>query len=296
MQNNSNHMLKIGFIGQGFIGKNMADDFAERGHDIVRYSLDREYVGNKEMIAACEVVFIAVPTPTTSEGFDSSALEAVLPFVGMGKIAVIKSTILPGMTGRLQEMFPEIVIIHSPEFLRERHAFNDTRNPPRTILGLPEQNEVYLAAADLVMSVLPPSPYKLICQAEEAELIKYGGNTFLALKVIYMNLIYDLAAEFNADYNVVADAMAADTRIGSSHMQVVDSSGHEGAVSGRGAGGHCFPKDLAALREIYEARVSHDTHGADFLRALEDKNNSLLQATGKDMDLIISIYGEELLR
>ncbi len=295
MPNNSEHMLKIGFIGQGFIGKNMADDFVERGYNVVRYSLDKEYIGNREMIADCEVVFIAVPTPTTAAGFDSSALEAVLPLVGVGKIAVIKSTILPGLTRRLQEMFPHIVIIHSPEFLRERHAFDDTRNPPRTILGLPEQNEVYLAASDLVMSVLPPSPYKLVCQSEEAEIIKYGGNTFLALKVIYMNLIYDLATEVGADYRVIADAMAADSRIGSSHMQVVDSSGHEGAVVGRGAGGHCFPKDLAALREIYEARVNHDTHGAGFLRALEGKNNSLLRATGKDLDLLVSIYGEEIL-
>ena len=286
-------MLKIGFIGQGFIGKNMADDFVERGYEVVRYSLDMEYFSNREAVAECEMVFIAVPTPTTVEGFNSGALEAVLPLVGKGKIAVIKSTIIPGMTKRLQEMFPDIVVLHSPEFLRERHAVEDTRKPPRNIIGVPVENELYLTAAELVLSVLPKSPYELICKAEEAELIKYGGNTFLALKVIYMNLIYDLAEEVGADYSVIADAMAADSRIGGSHMQVVDSSGHDGAVAGRGAGGHCFPKDLAALREVYEARISHDQHGVGLLRILEEKNNALLKSTGKDLDLLIDIYGEE---
>ena len=62
--------LKIGFIGQGWIGKNYADEFERRGFNIVRYSLDEEHKHNGDAIAECDVVFIAVPTPSTIEGFD----------------------------------------------------------------------------------------------------------------------------------------------------------------------------------------------------------------------------------
>lgn len=284
--------MQIGFIGQGFIGKNMADDFEERGYAVVRYALEEPYVGNRFAIADCDIVFIAVPTPTTPAGFNCDALEAVLPIVGSGKIAVIKSTIVPGTTKRLQEQFPDILVLHSPEFLREKQAAEDSRQPLRNIVGLPERSDRYASTAKQVMSVLPPAPYQLICDSTEAEMIKYGGNTFLAMKVIYMNLLYDLAQAQGVSYEVVAEAMAADPRIGSSHMQVIDASGHPGSVAGRGAGGHCFPKDLAALREVYAAKVGEDAVGIALLRALEAKNNQLLRDTNKDLDLLEGIYGK----
>ncbi|MEZ4195113.1 MAG: NAD(P)-binding domain-containing protein [Candidatus Paceibacterota bacterium] len=76
---------KIGFIGQGFIGKNMADDFVERGYEVVRFALEEKYIGNREVIADCDFVFIAVPTPTTPQGFDISVVESVLPLIGKGR-------------------------------------------------------------------------------------------------------------------------------------------------------------------------------------------------------------------
>lgn len=284
---------KIGFIGQGFIGKHMADDFVERGFEVVRYALEEPYVSNREAIAACDIVFIAVPTPTTPDGFDSSALEAVLPLVGAGKTAVIKSTIVPGTTVRLQAQFPDIHIVHSPEFLREKQAAEDTRHPKRTIIGVPERSPQYEALTAQILAVVPHSPYVLVCTAAEAELIKYGGNTFLAMKVVYMNLLYDLAAAVGAEYDVVATAMAADPRIGESHMQVIDSSGHPGAVAGRGAGGHCFPKDLKALADQFEALCGDDELGIAWLRTMEAKNRQLLTRTNKDQDLLAGIYGPE---
>jgi len=59
---------KIGFIGQGWIGKNYADDFEKRGYEIVRYALESPYIDNKEKIKECDIVFIAVPTPQHSQG------------------------------------------------------------------------------------------------------------------------------------------------------------------------------------------------------------------------------------
>lgn len=281
----------IGCIGQGFIGKHLADDLTERGYTVVRYALEETYCGNRDAIATCDLVFIAVPTPTTPDGFDASALEAVLPLVRAGATAVIKSTILPGTTRRLQAQFPEIILLHAPEFLREKHAATDTRAPERAIIGMVEDTAEHREAAKQALAVLPPAPHQTICRAEEAELIKYGGNCFLTLKVVYMNLIYDLAQAIGADYEVVASAMAADSRIGTSHMQVVDTSGHPGSVAGRGAGGHCFPKDLAALREVYAARVPEDDLGLALLQAAERKNQTLLRESGKDLDLLAGIYG-----
>lgn len=283
---------KIGFIGQGFIGKHLADDFVERGYMVVRYALEEPYVQNREALMQCDVVFIAVPTPTTPAGFDSSVLEKVLPFVKHGAIAVVKSTILPGTTKKLQAMFPDIVVLHAPEFLREKQAAEDTRSPQRNIIGIPAEEDKYREAARSVLAILPNAPYEVICKAEEAELIKYGGNCFLALKVVFMNALYDVAGAVGAEYEVVAEAMAADSRVGSSHMRVVDTSGHPGSVAGRGAGGHCFPKDWAAFRELYERVVGEDEVGIKFIKMVEEKNKELLVSTGKDLDLLAGIYGE----
>ena len=98
----------IGFIGQGWIGKNYADDFEKRGYETVRYSLEKPYVDNKEKIKDCDLVFIAVPTPTTPTGFDDSILRQTVKLVGKGKIAVIKSTVLPGTTESIQRENPDI--------------------------------------------------------------------------------------------------------------------------------------------------------------------------------------------
>ncbi len=287
---------RIGFIGQGFIGKNMADDFERRGYGPVRYALEEPYVKNRELIASCDIVFIAIPTPTTPRGFDDRGIRAVLPLVGKGKIAVIKSTILPGKTEEYQKLFPHIVVMHSPEFLREKSAKEDTARPARNLVGIPKQSKKYREAAERVLAVLPKAPYNLICKSSEAELVKYGGNCFLAMKLIYMNLIHDIATEVCADYAVVADAMAHDTRIGPGHMQVVDSSGHRGAKKGRGAGGHCFPKDLAALRSFYAQREAGKQHGTKLLAALEALNNELLRSTGKDLDLLRGVYGDKVVQ
>ncbi len=71
----------IGFIGQGFIGRNLADDFLNRGYDIFRFSKRLDTPENREKLALCDIVFIAVPTPTTPQGFNCDTLQEVLPLV-----------------------------------------------------------------------------------------------------------------------------------------------------------------------------------------------------------------------
>ncbi|MSR70800.1 hypothetical protein EXS62_02055 [Candidatus Kaiserbacteria bacterium] len=279
----------IGFIGQGFIGKSYADDFAARGYTVVRYS-PHQYAQNRVRIGTCDIVFIAVPTPSTPKGFDYSVVEDVLTLIGKGKIAVIKSTILPGTTKVLQKKFPDIYVMHSPEFLVLKTAARDAKHPLRNIIGPAKQNPAAIRAAHSVLRTLPKAPFSLICSAEEAELIKYAGNFNLYLRVLFANLIYEVAQTIGADYEVVRNAIAADPRIGPSHLAVVHDSGHQGARAGRGAGGVCFIKDVAALTEIYDKKVK-EKHGSRLLHALIEKNLDLLVRSGKDLALVEGVHG-----
>ena len=286
--------MKLGFIGQGWIGKNYADHFEERGFPVVRYAKEEPYHVNGLGIGSCDIVFIAVPTPTTPRGFDSSIINKILPLVGRGKIAVIKATILPGTTRQLQKNFKDRIILYSPEFLREAFARYDVDRPERNIVGLSKKTERHRRAAKKVMSILPKAPYARVCSSEEAEMTKYAGNTFLYVKIVYMNMLCDLAKKMDADWNVIAENVSADSRIGKSHMQPMHASGHTDK-KGRGAGGHCFIKDFAALRNLY-ATLVRDPRGAKVLAALEGKNNEFLIGSGKDLDLLKGVYGSKIVR
>jgi len=277
---------KIGFIGQGWIGKHYADDFEKRGFKTVRFGLEEAYVDNKEKIKECDIVFIAVPTPSINNKFDDSILRSVVGLVGEGKTAVIKSTLLPGRTESIQDDYPEIFVMHSPEFLTEVNAAYDAANPTRNIIGLPKVNDEYKKKAQEVMEVLAKAPFEQICSAREAELVKYGANVFLYLKVVYANMLHDLATEIGAQYEEVRDGIAHDPRIGKSHMDPVH-------FSGRGAGGHCFIKDFSAFAEIYKDAVDCEL-GNTLLDALRDKNNDYLIKSGKDLDLLKGVYGGEI--
>ncbi len=287
---------KIGFIGQGWIGKNYADDFEGRGYPVVRYGIEKEYAGNKKKISTCDIVFIAVPTPTTVKGFDVSIVRSVLSLVGKGKTAIIKSTMQPGMTDALQASFPDTFVFHSPEFLREAHAAYDAAHPDRNIIGMPmipkSKQKGQRTAAEAALAVLPSAPFSKIVSAKEAELVKYAGNGFLTQKVLFFNVMYDLAAELGVSYDSFRECVIADPRIGASHTNVVHASGHAEDKPGRGAGGHCFIKDWAALRELYQRLYPADAAGITALSALEAKNLDLLRRSGKDQDLVRGIYGE----
>lgn len=282
----------IGFVGQGFIGKNYADDFENRGYTVIRYTKGPAFAHNKNKIAQCDIVFIAVPTPSTPSGFDYSIVRQVLRLVGKGKTAVIKSTILPGTTEKLQKQFPRIFLFHSPEFLRERTARFDAAHPDRNIVGIPKYTASYRKKAKEVLRVLPKAPFERIMHARDAELVKYGGNCFLYVKVIFSNLLYDLASETGLEWDDVKEAIAADPRIGPSHMDPIHKSGHAGKkeAGGRGAGGHCFIKDFAAFSRLYTTAVK-DRSGTAILKALESKNNRLLIESHKDVDLLRGVYG-----
>jgi len=273
----------IGFIGQGWIGKNYADNFETRGYRVVRYGLEAEYQSNKARIGECDVVFIAVPTPTTPKGFDDSSVRAAVGLVGVGKIAVIKSTMLPGTTASIQSQYPDRFIFHLPEFLTRSTVLLDVTKPTHNIVGMPIDSPEHQAKAELVMSILPRSQSELICKAQEAELYKYMRNNFLYTKYMFMNIFYDLAQAVGADWSSLAGLAAKDPWIGPPGLIPVGEHG-------RGAGGGCHIKDFAAMRSFAQARLL-ETHELEVLRALENFNKYLLSSTNKDVDILREVYG-----
>lgn len=279
----------IGFIGQGYIGKNYADDFERRGFQTVRYALEEPYRANKDRIKDCDIVFIAVPTPTTPDGgFDASIVDSAIDLVGEGRIAVIKSTLLPGTAAQFQQKHPAQVVLFSPEFLSEATAAYDAANPFFNIIGTTQDTARQRAAAEIVHKVLPASPTSITCKSIEAEIIKYTHNASAYTQIMFFNMMYDLATSMGGDWSVVHRAVLSDPFIPNRYAQPVHKSG-------RGAGGHCFIKDYAALREMYEKTFPHDAAGIALMHANEQKNIALLRGSGKDLDLLAGVYGADLL-
>ncbi|MDD3531276.1 MAG: hypothetical protein PHV99_01660 [Candidatus Pacebacteria bacterium] len=275
---------RIGFIGQGYIGKNYADDFEHRGYATVRYALEEPYAGNKEKIQECDIVFIAVPTPTTPGGFDDSIVRDAIALTGAGKIVIVKSTIVPGTTRTFQTQYPDRIIFYSPEFLSEATAAEDASHPFSNILGYAADDDAHHRAAELVHAILPHAPYAQTCDSTEAELIKYAHNGSGYVEILFFNLMYELAKELGVSWEPVERALQADPYIAHRYAKPVHKSG-------RGAGGHCFIKDFAALRELYEKKVG-DPVGTGVFSALERKNVALLKDSGKDLDLLAGVYGD----
>lgn len=276
--------MKIGFIGQGWIGKNYANDFEKRGYTVVRYSLEEEYKDNFLDISECDFVFIAVPTPTTKHGFDISILENAVSIVKT--VAIIKSTIVPGTTVSLQKKFPNIKIVHSPEFLVEVTAAHDTAYPERNIIGIPYDTDEYKELGKKILSILPPAPFNQICKSVEAEIIKYAHNVHGYMQIIFSNILFDLSRNCGGEWDPIKKAILADPMMSHYYLDPVHKSG-------RGAGGNCFIKDFAAFREVYEK--TKDVRGTVFLKALESKNIELLIASNKNLDILNNTYEKETL-
>ena len=277
--------MQFGFIGQGYIGKNMADDFEERGHAVVRYALEEEYQDNKDKISECDVVFIAVPTPSKEIGSDSSLVEELIELTGPAATVIIKSTVTPGTTSRIQAAHPERVVLFSPEFLSKVSAAEDARQPIMNVIGVPTETAAHRRSAEQILSVLPPVEHQFIVAATAAETFKYVHNVHGFVRIVLSNLFYDLAEKQEVDWGEIIPMIAVDPMMSSYYNQPVHKSG-------RGAGGCCFIKDFLAFRSHYAAELTDDKEGIAVLEALEKKNLELLAKTNKDQDIVSSVYEE----
>ncbi len=273
----------IGFVGQGYVGKTAADNFERRGFSVIRYALEEPYRQNKQKIKDADIVFIAVPTPTTPKGFLTHIVEDAISHARAGSIVVIKSTVVPGTTKRLQKKFPRVALLHNPEFLSEKTAQEDTDKPFANVIGMPVNDARHKKAAAAVLAVIPEAPFKLLCSSEEAEIYKYAHNVSGYTQILTFNLMYDMAQHLGAKWEPIQKAIEADPLICNRYANPVHKSG-------RGAGGACFIKDFAAFAQLHHKLIGHKT-ASTFMKAAEKHNIALLGETNKDIELLKGVYG-----
>lgn len=279
--------MKLGFIGQGIVGKIYADLFEKRGFEVVRYAKEEPYINNKEKIKDCDIVFIAVPTPTTPKGFDDSVVRQAVNLVGKGKIAVIRSTVIPGTTRSIQEEYPQVFVLHVPEFLTARVALEDAEYPKKNIVGIPKDDEIYRQKAGKVLEIFPVAPHQSIVKAEEAEMVKYIQNNFLFLKNVYMGIIWEFVEEMGLNRDAIASALLSDPLMGTYHHLTP----RRNKDRRYGAAGECLPKDFEAFLRFHEER-SKDEGAKNILRAIRDRNIEELKKYNKSLDILRGIYGD----
>lgn len=263
---------KIGIIGVGVVGGAMKRYFESKNVQPLVYDKFKN-LGSPEEVRRADIIFIAVPTPYDEEkgGFDLSYVEDAFEILkDESKIVVIKSTVLPGVTEELQKKYPQHKILFNPEFLTQSTADNDMAYPDRQIIGYTKQS--YNVAGD-VMRILPLAPFERIVPATEAEMIKYFGNTWFSSKVVFANQMYDICQKLGLNYERVKECVAADKRIGPSHLDVF----HGGY---RGYGGACLPKDTRALIQFGE-KIGVPM---ELLKKVEEINNGLIKQGQKDKD------------
>jgi UDPglucose 6-dehydrogenase len=198
-------------------------------------------------VARADVVFIAVGTPSrrgdghADLGYVYAAARAIASAVDGFTVIVTKSTVPVGTADEVERIVREanpqadIVVVSNPEFLREGAAIEDFKHPDRIVIGIEDERarepmtEVY---RPLYLNQVP----LMFTGRRTAELIKYAGNAFLALKITFINEIADLCEKTGADVQEVARGIGADSRIGGKFLD-----------AGPGYGGSCFPKDTLAL-------------------------------------------------
>ena len=274
-------MVKICIVGTGYVGLVTGACFAEVGHQVVCVDNDLNKVellrkggmpiyepGLEELVKknvaagrlrftaeiadgvkSSEVVFIAVPTPPCPDGsVDMSFVEKVAREIAGAmteyKIVVDKSTV-PVKTGekvaetirRYNKHKVDVDVVSNPEFLREGCAVQDLMNPDRIVIGVLNERPV----ARMKAIYEPFQAPIIVTDINSAELIKHACNSFLALKISYVNAIAAICEASGGNVEDVAHGMGLDKRIGRAFLN-----------AGLGYGGSCFPKDLSAFIHIAE--------------------------------------------
>lgn len=233
--------FKIGIVGFGIVGQALANGFSK--DSILYFDKFKNSTPLEDVVSNSDFIFICLPTPMFEDesGIDLSIIEEMVDRVakltaGTTKIIVIKSTVVPGTTKKLQNKYPESKFAFNPEFLTEAHYLDDFIHPDRTIIGSFEYGTGE-RIAQLYRARFPEVPI-FLTEPTTAELAKYMSNCYLALKVAFANQVYDIAETLKVDYDEVKKLVVADQRINDTHMDV---------TAERGFGGKCFPKDLVSI-------------------------------------------------
>ena len=266
-------MSNIGILGNGFVGSAISSGFGL--HAKIRiYDKDpnKSTHNLSEVVNQSDFIFVSVPTPMNKKKngvMDTSIIDSVFDEVvnrneRVDNIFIVKSTVIPGTMEGLIERYPQLNIVHSPEFLTERSARLDFINASRVILG--GEPELTNKIEGLFRERFP---FVKIIQTDvgTAQFIKYMANCFFATKVSFMNEMRQAANKLSVDWNQVMNGFVSDGRIGNSHLDV---PGHDGSL---GFGGKCFPKDINAFINLFESIGIDPT----VMKAAWDKNLEVRQ-------------------
>ena len=270
-------MDKIGIIGIGYVG-NALFQKCKNFFEILTYDKDESKSNSNmsEISKNCKIIFLCLPTPMNKDGScDTSIIESVLFNLNKFKtkhIIVLKSTVLPKTTEKLNRTFSNFSIVFNPEFLRERNAVEDFNNQNRIILGGPRSSSTKLKD---IYTKLFPNAHIIKTGSTEAEMVKYFTNSFLSTKVSFANEMYEIASKLNIDFDKIVEYSTLDKRIGKSHLSVPGPDGDFGY------GGHCLPKDLSAIINFSENLKT---------------NNSVLKAVKKTNDKVRKDRDWELMK
>jgi len=233
---------KVGIIGNGFVGESLAFAFSPVS-DVRIYDIEPlKSTHTLDEVNESDFVFVCVPTPMKEGGGqDISYVESVFKNCTLKPIYILKSTVLPGTTKKLQSQNPNLKIIFSPEFLTERTAKLDMLTQARIIFG----GDIKLTKElENLFSVRFMNRHFIHTDSTTAELIKYMNNSFFATKVSIMNEFYRLSTALGANWDDALHGFASDGRIGDSHLHI---PGPDGKL---GYGGTCFPKDVNAITKM----------------------------------------------
>jgi len=237
--------MNIGIIGQGYVGTAIKIGFKEHYNvetydkfDLVKST--RSTI--KDIVDRTDIIFVCVPTPMRKDGTCYTGIvEEVIREINEtadGQIIVIKSTIPPGTTDRINQEYTRSTVIFNPEFLTEANFLEDFKNQSRIILGGDRKGTNKLRQ---VYSKVFPHATIVKTGSKTAEMVKYFINCFLATKVSFANEMYSVCEQVGIDYDKVVEYATYDERLGKSHWAV------PGPDEDFGFGGHCLPKDLSAI-------------------------------------------------
>lgn len=296
----------IGVIGYGFVGQAVARGLCDCV-DVIVYDNDPEkgwkwFMSGEEtkdflqpekgiefsyLVRKASIIFVCVPTPMQPDGScDTSIVEGIVESLNkesMGLASarpaeqrptvVIKSTVPPGTTARLQVSNCMVDLVFNPEFLTEVNSERDFAEQDRVILGVAEVSKSSMAAAEKVADLYREfgivrnienqkknpnaswgSPRIDVCTSTEAEMVKYLTNCFLAVKVSLANEFAQVCEKVEANWETVWVMASLDERLGVTHWAVPGPDGH------KGFGGSCFPKDICGMIQFMgEHEVLPDT-------------------------------------
>lgn len=260
------HKARLGIIGFGFVGRALAHGFGPVADIKIYDKYENVYNSLEETVNDSDFLFIGVPTPVDKNGKQDlsnldDAIGSIVKVPVGRKIIILKSTIVPGTTRKYAERHKAHDFIFCPEFLTERTAKLDFINASRIIIGGQDESAEN-KVEHLYRSRFTHTPiYKTTW--EVAEVLKYMCNCFFAVKISFLNEMYDITNKFlNVSFEELRDMWLADFRIGNSHKDVPGPDGY------RGYGGKCFPKDVKSFITWAESEKLH----LDMCRAADKVN------------------------